>query len=59
MQDVKKFEAEMQDCKRSPGSMKMVIFIDIFWYGKQNVRQSKFKFMARISEIGTTFLNAN
>ena len=44
MQDVKKFEAEMQDCKRSPGSMKMVIFIDIFWYGKQNVRQSKLEF---------------
>ena len=32
MQDVKKFEAEMQDCKRSPGSRKMVIFIDILHY---------------------------
>lgn len=40
MQNVKKFEAEMQDCKGSLGSMKMVIFIDIFWSGKQNVRQS-------------------
>ena len=61
MQDVKKFEDEMQDCERSPGSMKIVIFIDIFWYGKQNVRQSKLelKLMAWISEIGTTFLNSN
>jgi len=47
MQNVKKFEAKMQD------------WYILVWKTECKTVKLEFKFMAQISEIGTTFLNAN